>query len=168
MPEVRVTNEKTGGQKGQKPEQFSLLPWPALGEIAKVYAFGAEKYDRDNWRKGYDWHLSMDAIIRHLAAFWAGEDLDPESGLPHLAHAGFHVLTLLTFLADTDQYGDLDDRPETLRARREATDALRHATLESLGLAPEQRIETADDVPSARVCDGPLPYKQEFDTEGGD
>jgi hypothetical protein len=35
--------------------------------------------------------------MRHLWAFWRGEDLDAESGLPHLSHAGFHVLTLLWF-----------------------------------------------------------------------
>lgn len=183
--EIRVTNEKTGGQKGQKAEQFSLLPWPALGEIAKVYAFGAEKYDRDNWRKGYDWHLSMDAIIRHLAAFWAGEDLDPESGLPHLAHAGFHVLTLLTFLSE--DYEALDDRPETLKRRRDAEAAALAAMetvqkySECLGLAPEQQVETADGgyrttdgvgreiIVSSRIdYDQPLPYNQEFDTERGD
>jgi hypothetical protein len=105
--EVRVTDPKTGAQKGSKPERFDLLPWAAVGQIAEVYAFGAEKYAAHNWRGGYLWSLSFAALQRHLAAFWSGEDTDPESGLPHLAHAGFHVLALLTF---ADEHRDGDDR----------------------------------------------------------
>jgi hypothetical protein len=110
--EVRIVNERTGGAKGAKPQRFGLLPWVALALIAEVYDFGSKKYEDDNWRKGYDWHLSFDALIRHLGAFWGGEELDPESGLPHLAHAGFHVLALLTFSTET-RYAELDDRYTT-------------------------------------------------------
>ena len=105
MTETRITNPTTGGQKGQKPEQMSLLPIDALSAVARVYAFGAEKYDRNNWRRGYDWHLSYDAIPRHLMAFWNGEDTDPESGEPHMAHVIFHALTLITFM---DEYPEGD------------------------------------------------------------
>lgn len=106
--EERITDPDTGGQKGRKPQRFELMPWNALGEIAEVYAYGAQKYDDHNWRKGYAWSLSFGALMRHLALFWEGENLDMESGLPHLAHAGFHILTLLTFIED--QLGK-DDRP---------------------------------------------------------
>lgn len=107
--ETRVTDPDTGGEKGQKAEQYSLLPVEALAQVARVYAYGAEKYSRNNWRLGYEWHLSYDAMQRHLNAFWGGEDTDPESGLPHLAHAVFHALTLLTFLSDP-KYAPKDDR----------------------------------------------------------
>jgi hypothetical protein len=109
VSEVRVRNEQTGGEKGAKPQAMSLLPWEALLRVSEVYGFGSEKYEPHNWRKGYDWHLSFDALHRHLAAFWTGEDMDPESGLPHLAHAAFHVLTLLVF--SEHGYEALDDRP---------------------------------------------------------
>lgn len=112
MSEVRVTDPRTGGQKGAKPERFSMLPPKALGTVARVYGYGAEKYERDNWRKGYAWSLSYDALHRHLAAFWSGEDIDPESGLPHLAHAAFHVLTLLTFSEEFPEGDDRYRRPE--------------------------------------------------------
>lgn len=95
--EYRVTDPVTGGQKNQKPEQMSLLPVEALKAVSRVYAFGAEKYSRDNWRLGYDWHLSYDAMQRHLMAFWGGEEFDPDSGESHLAHAVFHALTLITY-----------------------------------------------------------------------
>lgn len=105
--EVRIVNATTGGAKGSKDERFDLLPWAAVAEIAKVYSFGSIKYDDHNWRKGYDWNLSFAALQRHLAAFWSGEDLDPESGLPHMAHAGWHCLTLLTFATE---HPELDNR----------------------------------------------------------
>lgn len=107
--EVRETSP-TGGQKGQKPEQYSMIPVDALAEVARVYAFGAQKYDRDNWRKGYPWHNSYDALLRHCNAFWGGETFDPESGYHHLAHAVFHCFTLITYGADLELYGQFDDR----------------------------------------------------------
>lgn len=106
--EVRVVNAQTGGAKGRKPQRFELVPMAALGRVAEVYAFGASKYEDHNWLRGYDWSLSFGALMRHLTAFWSGEDDDPESGLSHVAHAGFHVLALLTF---AQRFPELDDRP---------------------------------------------------------
>jgi hypothetical protein len=104
-----VTDPSTGGQKGKKPEEYALIPVGALAEIARVYGFGARKYEPNNWRKGYAWSLSYSAMQRHLNAFWGGEETDPESKLPHLAHAAFHMMSLLTWSSD-DKYKSLDDR----------------------------------------------------------
>lgn len=95
--EIRITDELTGGQKGMKECQMGALDPQALMEIGRVAGFGAHKYARYNFAKGYAWSLSYDALQRHLMAFWNGEDNDPESGLPHLAHAGWHCLALMTF-----------------------------------------------------------------------
>lgn len=96
--EVRVVDPDTGGEKGQKDAQLSALdPLPLL-ELAKVAGFGADKYERYNFAKGYAWHFSFDAMQRHLLQFWSGEDLDEESGLPHLAHAMWHCHALMTFM----------------------------------------------------------------------
>jgi len=46
--------------------------------------------------------------LRHLTAWWAGEDLDPESGLHHLAHAACCLMFLLEY---TQTHTELDDRP---------------------------------------------------------
>lgn len=95
--EERVTDPETGGQKGAKLAELGAVdPW-ALIEVAKVAGFGARKYERYNFAKGYRWSLNFDAMLRHLLAFWGGEDLDPESKLPHLAHAAWHCLALLSF-----------------------------------------------------------------------
>lgn len=96
--EIRIVDEKTGGAKGMKDCQVGALDPLALWEIGNVAGFGNRKYERYNFAKGYKWSLSYDALQRHLLAFWAGEDKDLESGLYHLAHAGWHCLALLTFL----------------------------------------------------------------------
>lgn len=96
MAEVRVTSA-TGGEKGQKDAQASTLDAKALLVLAEVSGFGAKKYAAHNYLKGYDWGLSLDALHRHLWAFQSGEDLDEESGLPHMAHAAWHALALVSF-----------------------------------------------------------------------
>jgi hypothetical protein len=105
--EVRVVNETTGGAKGQKAEQWNLLPWLALAEVARLYAFGATKYEPHNWQRGYDWDLSFDSLLRHAFAFWGGENIDDETQCSHLASVVFHALALMTFV---DEHPELDTR----------------------------------------------------------
>lgn len=75
---------------------WDLMPFAALAEVVKVLEFGAKKYAPDNWRKVPEAHKRyLAACFRHLCARGLGEKLDPESGLPHLAHAACCVLFLL-------------------------------------------------------------------------
>lgn len=97
MSEERIVDPATGGAKGQKAERYEQIPaWP-LAEIARCYGFGATKYQRANFLRGYAWSLSTDALLRHIHAWRAGERHDPESGLHPLAHAAFHLLALMEF-----------------------------------------------------------------------
>lgn len=105
--EERVVDAKTGGMKAQKLERFDLIPAGPLTMLARVYGMGAKKYEDNNWRKGYRWSLTFGACMRHLWAFWNGEEIDPESGLPHVAHAMWHCATMLEFM---ESYRDGDDR----------------------------------------------------------
>ena len=84
-----------------------LLSTEAMNQTAAVLAFGAEKYAAHNWRKGFVWSRPLAAAMRHITAFNAGEDRDPESGLSHLAHAACCIMFLLEF-EKTHQH--LDDR----------------------------------------------------------
>lgn len=103
---TRVTSE-TGGQKGQKGQRMGLIPPEFLLALSEVYGMGAKKYDDHNYLKGYDWSLSIDALLRHLMVFQSGEDTDPESGLPHILHVAWHCATLFMF----DEHGlGTDDR----------------------------------------------------------
>ena len=75
---------------------MSLLPWRAVQQIVSVLEFGAAKYGADNWQRVPEARQRyFDAAMRHLLAWWDGERLDAESGLPHLAHAGCCILFLL-------------------------------------------------------------------------
>lgn len=65
-----------------------LLDAGFLRDVARVFGFGSAKYGAWNWLEhpkgwGRDWA----AALRHLLAWRDEEDLDSESGLPHLAHA---------------------------------------------------------------------------------
>lgn len=87
--------------KGTKFDQgkpsLSLIPRVAQELEAQVFGFGAKKYGRDNYKQGMDWLRITDAALRHITAFADGEDIDPESGLPHLAHARCCMAMLLFY-----------------------------------------------------------------------
>lgn len=72
---------------GGKP-RMDLLPPNAIIEVAKVLAFGAEKYAPENWRKLEDLqNRYTGASLRHVFAHMDKERLDKETHLSHLAHA---------------------------------------------------------------------------------
>lgn len=103
------TELKTGAKYDSGKVGLHLLPPEPLMEIAKVLDFGAKKYDAWNWSKGISYSRVYGALLRHLFAWWKGEDTDPESGLKHLAHAGCCVLFLLQYSINRN---DFDDRPK--------------------------------------------------------
>lgn len=88
--EIEASQTATsGGRKfdGGKV-QYGLLPPLALEETAKVLTFGAQKYEPDNWRRVPNANdRYFDALLRHVWAWKRGEQLDPETGLHHMAHA---------------------------------------------------------------------------------
>lgn len=86
---------------------LSLIDRHAIEQIGQALAFGAKKYAAHNWRKGIEYQRLLDAALRHLYAFADGEDIDPESGLSHLAHAGCCVVFLLRMIKSRP---DLDNR----------------------------------------------------------
>jgi hypothetical protein len=97
-----------GGSKfdGGKPP-LSLISRYANDQEALVLAFGAMKYDRWNWARGLAWSRVLDAALRHLTAYADGEDVDPETGLSHLAHARCCTGFLLDYIKE---HPELDDR----------------------------------------------------------
>lgn len=75
--------------------RLDLLPVEALEAIGQALTVGARKYSDENWRQGAAWSRYYAAALRHLFAWKAGEDNDPETGLSHLAHAGACVCILI-------------------------------------------------------------------------
>jgi hypothetical protein len=111
MSEVRIVDPNTGGEKGQKDARFDLIPQEAIWMLAEAYGRGAEKYADRNWERGYNWSLSFGALQRHLWQFWNGEDIDEETGTPHIVSVLWHASALATFQARDK---GTDDRPEYL------------------------------------------------------
>lgn len=98
-----------GRKDDQTKERYDLIPAMPLHELAKVYSGGAVKYTDRNWEKGIKWGRIFAAIMRHLWAFWRGEDTDPESGLHHAAHAAWGCFALIEY---SRTHQELDDRPK--------------------------------------------------------
>lgn len=82
--------------------RWGLLPWGPVADIVAVmqWAIDGKGYEPDNWQRVPEARRRyFEAAQRHLLAWWGGERQDPESGLPHLAHAGCCIL----FLAWSDK-----------------------------------------------------------------
>ncbi len=88
--------------------RLDLVPVSTIQGLAEVLTFGAEKYGDNNWRNGMKFSRAYASLMRHLLAYWSGQDNDLESGLPHL----HHVLCNVAFLVEyTKTHPELDDRP---------------------------------------------------------
>lgn len=109
-----MVNEPTTAQAirhNQNKRKLSIiLDAPhALNGLAEILEFGAAKYARGNFKKGFPYTEITDSMLRHLVAFQNGEDADPESGLPHVGH----ILCNALFLAETFYTKpEFDDRVE--------------------------------------------------------
>jgi hypothetical protein len=94
------------GQAGSKKAPLGLVPPYAMEQTAWVHKLGAEKYGPWNWREtGVCATTYVNAILRHLNAWRDGEDLDPESGITHLAH----IACSANILMDAEYCGKLQD-----------------------------------------------------------
>lgn len=107
MVGMKETNPKDA--VGNKKVAFSTVPSSVLAEVAVGMTEGARKYARHNWRvAGVRGSIYYDATLRHLFKWWEGEDLDPDSGLSHIAKA----ITSLVVMRDAminEKF--TDDRP---------------------------------------------------------
>lgn len=89
-------------------DKMPLHLWPETATLFGAMALleGALKYGRGNWRvAGVRASIYYDACRRHIDRWFEGEDNDPDSGLPHLAHA----LACLAILVDAKAAGKLND-----------------------------------------------------------
>ena len=100
---------KKGGatKKDQGKNRLDLLSSVWIRDVGLVLTFGCQKYAAHNWRKGLAQSRLLGAALRHLFSYLGGEDLDPETGLCHLAHASC-CLMFASELRETRP--DLDDR----------------------------------------------------------
>lgn len=161
MTEERMKDPDTGAEKGRKDEEYAYLPVEPLASVARVYGMGAKKYTPRNWEAGYAWSLSYSALQRHANAFWGGEDLDPESNEPHLAHVVFHALALIEYMKTHPEKDDRSKKaysayedyepaePVTLKPNADCIDAPHKHTLNiASGLVRSNIVEVGCPVKS--------------------
>lgn len=85
-----------GKKFDQGKTEYHLMPVSALEKINHVLTYGANKYGEHNWRNVPNSEPRyFNAAMRHMQAWLRGEDTDPESGLPHLAHAACSLIFLI-------------------------------------------------------------------------
>ena len=84
-----MTDQQYKADAGKaQPDLLEMGFARALRLVQATLEYGALKYEAHSWRGvpgGKERYKA--ALIRHLLAHSQGEKLDPESGLPHLAHA---------------------------------------------------------------------------------
>lgn len=107
MGEPKDTNPKDAVGVAKAP--FSTIPAPVLAETGLAMLEGALKYGRHNYRAaGVRASVYYDAALRHLTAFWEGQDTDSDSGLSHLVKC----IACCVVLRDSQRQGNwVDDRP---------------------------------------------------------
>lgn len=94
---------------GIRKAPLSVVPMNVIAEIGVGMLEGAAKYGRHNYRGvGVRSSVYFDATMRHLIAYWEGQDTDPDSGMSHLTKA----LCSLVVWRDAMARGQCeDDRP---------------------------------------------------------
>ena len=106
-PKTAEKKKEAGSKFDAGKPPISLIPRRALEAEAMVMEHGRKKYDAHNWREGISFSRLYDGILRHVIADMEGEDLDPESGLSHAAHARCGLAFLLEL---KETHPELDDR----------------------------------------------------------
>ena len=98
-----ITLEKKKLTEGAKFDEgkpaFGLLAPEMLFGVADILEYGARKYAARNWEKGISYTRVFGGLMRHMWAWWRGEDYDPETGKPHLWHAGCGLMFLIAYEA---------------------------------------------------------------------
>ena len=162
-----VSTKDTNPKDAIGSSKLPLHLWPttatAMGSIGLLE--GMLKYGRMNWRNaGVRASIYVDACKRHLDAWFEGEDVAPDSGVPHLANA----LACLAIIVDAQAAGKLnDDRAYSGTGYRELVESLTpHVNrLKALHADKEPKHWTAADRPSEkRRCyvAGPMTGKKDL------
>ena len=108
---------------------LELIAPELLFAVGITLTYGANKYDAENWRKGINYKRIYGGVMRHMTAWFNGENKDPESGLPHLWHAATGMMFLITYEEHDMSYGDkFDDRPNMATSPARYKDLL-HQTI---------------------------------------
>lgn len=98
-----------GIKHDQEKPRVGLVPVEAILAVSNVLTAGAKVYGDRNWELGISYERVYNATMRHLLAWWNGEDVDPDSGMSHLWHALTNLCFLVTYVERN--MNSFDNRP---------------------------------------------------------
>jgi hypothetical protein len=101
-------NTVSGYKADETKARMDLIAPEIQTALAEILTFGAAKYSDRNWEAGMRWGRVFAALMRHLWAWWGGQDADDETGKSHLWHAACCIMFLVAY--EARQIGE-DDRP---------------------------------------------------------
>lgn len=102
---------KEGTKYDSGKARYDLLAADSLEALVQVLTYGSSKYQDRNWENGIKFGRVFAAAMRHMWAAWKGENVDPETGILHTAHAECNIHFLTHFLSNPEKYKEFDDRP---------------------------------------------------------
>lgn len=107
-PDEVVFDPESGAVKhdGLKA-RVDLIPPEVIFAMGEMFRHGANKYEDRNWEKGMKWSRVFGSLMRHLWAWWSGEDIDKDSNRPHLYAAACCIAMLIAY---TKRKTGTDDR----------------------------------------------------------
>lgn len=115
-----------GGKRwneGKTP--FRYIPLHLLAGAARVLHKVTTRKDKPypewNWTEPQDWSVPYECLLRHLEAWYRGEDNDPETGEHHLSHVLCNALFAIHYI---DKYPERDDRPKGMFGESPAREAV--------------------------------------------
>ena len=103
-----MSNEKEQALRynSGKP-QMSLIDLNSLEPMVRVLEYGCKKYFRDNWKRGFPVTQLCDSLLRHIAEFLEGKNIDEESQCEIIGH----ILCNCMFISHTlKNHPEFDDR----------------------------------------------------------
>jgi hypothetical protein len=120
---------------GQAKPGVHAIPPVALLHLGRGMEDGEAKYGLTNWRENeVSASVYYDAAFRHMAAWWDGEQIAPDSGVHHLGH----VMACCAILLDAEHMGKLnDDRPSVPGTFADVVKAMTRPMGERAVRAPE-------------------------------
>ena len=104
-----ISHFQTNLYDGSLVDAMSILTdyWD---DCARVFEYGAKKYEDWNWLKGMKWSTNLASLTRHIMAILKDKDalIDSESGISHFGHI---LCNLVMFRYSITKYPENNDLP---------------------------------------------------------
>lgn len=94
VPPINQTPPQMSARFNEGKTQLREIDSNFILGIGEVLTQSRGKYDELNWQKDTKFSTPYESAMRHLLAYWSGQDYDNESGKHHLLHAATNLMFL--------------------------------------------------------------------------